>query len=383
MKRFAWSMTLLFFFALGDTDVTMQAQPTPARDSSYVAHDLGQSQRNLALRALMQGKFAEAAEHYERWLKADPRDEESWYNLACVYARTNEQKQALEAWEKAVDAGWDDAAQAAGDDNLAVLRESLRFQAALRRAEETKARRAPANFLRHFLPMQRVGTYLALLPPDYASSDKHYPLCVVLHGSGSTELRHGTLADRFGRDNVIYLLPRAPYTHNAAFKQSGRPGYTAWMQETIDSLDPLYAEVPRFYAGWVMSCVEDVKQKYRVRNDRICIFGHSQGAAFAYVTACLYPKAVRSIHAYAGYFLEDYRRINYLKALKKHSVNVFLGHGSQDRTVKTEESQTMAALMKEVGVQHKLTLYESGHNTSDELISDVRHWIRDVVNASQ
>ena len=55
-----------------------------------------------------------------------------------------------------------------------------------------------------------VRRFPVYLPPDYDSEenrDRTWPICVILHGSGSTETAHGSFANTFGRHGVIYVAP--------------------------------------------------------------------------------------------------------------------------------------------------------------------------------
>ena len=69
-------------------------------------------------------------------------------------------------------------------------------------AQEAK----PADPVHHALVQKKVGFYAVYLPPDYdaaAAAERRHPVCVILHGSGSTETGHGALSNRFGRENVM------------------------------------------------------------------------------------------------------------------------------------------------------------------------------------
>src|SRR5262245_60532691 len=73
------------------------------------------------------------------------------------------------------------------------------------------------NVEQHGLLQKTLGFYAVFLPEAYSKSDQRYPLVVILHGSGSTELNHGQLANDFGREQAIYVAPRAPYPHHEVF----------------------------------------------------------------------------------------------------------------------------------------------------------------------
>ncbi len=52
-----------------------------------------------------------------------------WYNLACAQARVGARRDAIDSLERAVAAGFEDRARMASDEDLASLREDVRFQA--------------------------------------------------------------------------------------------------------------------------------------------------------------------------------------------------------------------------------------------------------------
>jgi zinc protease len=72
--------------------------------------------------------LSKAVELLARLLKSDSRDVTALYNMACAYALLKDKPKALEYLEKAVDAGWDDAAHTKVDSDLEILREEPEFQ---------------------------------------------------------------------------------------------------------------------------------------------------------------------------------------------------------------------------------------------------------------
>lgn len=340
------------------------------------SQDLGPSWKDQSLQALGAGDLDSARFYLERWLQADPRDESSWYNLACVYALQDQPGKALDAWENAVEAGWDDPDHPLNDGDLESIRSDARFTAALDKVRQKEAETRPRDHIRNFLRMESVGTYITALPDDYENSDHSYPLCVILHGSGSSETGHGGLADLFGRDGVIYIAPRAPYTHTSSYKNSGTLGFTAWTPEQIDSLDPLYNEVPKMYASWIMECVRDAQQRYRISNAKPIILGHSQGAAFSWITASLYPEQVGSIFAYAGYFPDQFTTDERLEAIRHAGVRITLAHGAADNVVDPEGTREIAQTLEEWSIPCTLTEYEdTGHGISQGVVDQMKAWI--------
>lgn len=337
---------------------------------------LGKSLRQQADEALIGGGQRPAAiDLYERWLAADPTDGDGWYNLACAYALEGEKQKALLALHNAVTAGWEDAAHTRQDSDLESLRTDQSYQQAIARMAERKQRRGIEHRL-HKLVTETVGAYAVILPPDYEKEpERTYPVCVLLHGRGSTETGHGRLAEPLGRADVIYVAPRSLHPQVEVFTGAKRPGWTVYPPEWDHSkdysagLDPL-----DLHAAWIARCVQDVQRRYRTSGFRVYVWGHSQGAAAAHHFALRYPERVASFCAYAGYFPEPYQTAEALEGLKRYGVKAYYGHGKTDQVVMPTETSQVAQKLQKAGVKPSLIWFEGGHELSGEVVVWSRAW---------
>ena len=313
---------LLLAVALGGPTALADEGKAPP---PYEPKKLGPSLRDQALDALSARKLDEAAALYRRWLEADPKDDTSWYNLACVLALLGKKDEALTAFETSIDAGFDDLDHAGRDSDLDSIRADARFAAAVERGRAAKKAAELPGMRRHALPTTTLGSYIVLLPPDYDTSEKRYPVVFILHGSGSTEVRHARVTKDLGREGVIYVAPRALHPHTGVFLGRGQAGWTAWPPERgepeRDEAHPM-----KHYASWVLRCADDVAKRYRTRGDRFHLWGHSQGAAAATCVAMLHPKRVASFFAYAGYYPEEIVTDATIAGLETHGVHAELCH---------------------------------------------------------
>ena len=355
------ALCLLLIGGMSYAEMVAQDRPAP-------------SWRDQGFAMLSAGKLDSAEYFLEKWVEADPRDESSWYNLACVYALDGQSEKALDAFESSVAAGWTDAGHAMRDSDLESVREDSRFVAAIERVRDGENVRGVKGFERRFVETRTIATYIAILPEDYATSNREYPICVILHGSGSTETGHGTIADIAGREDVIYIAPRAL---NARVVGDGL-GYTAWPIEEIDSTDPIYRRSAPNYADLVRACVEDAREQYRTTDEKVMIIGHSQGAAFSWITAASHPDIVGSILAYAGYFPDRYSTNEIFEEVLDEEISVTLIHGSEDRSVSIEESRTMEALLKEEGIDVTAHYLDGvSHSIESPVRELMKEWIKE------
>lgn len=347
-------------------------------EGEYVPHKPGPSLKARAAEALQKKAYEEAISLYTRWLEADPGDGTGWYDLACALALSGQKAKALDALESAVDAGFADRDHAAQDGDLASLREEPRFQAALARCAVPRESE-PKEYRRHVIPMTSLGTYVAILPSDYATSGKSYPICLILHGNGSNELGHGALADSFGREGVIYVVPRAPYALVEGILETRRGAWTH--RPAFDVPPEMGGEKFRLYVDWIFACAEDARKQYRVVGEKVFIFGHSLGAGMASSCAAQYPGKVAAYFAYAGNYAESTRKMfeekfGFPASLKKHGVKVVIGHGSKDTDDNaTENERATAEWMTKAGVDCRYLEFDNGHGVSKAVVEAVKAWL--------
>lgn len=373
----AFALCSLAFFMLCTAPLVAQTSET------YKPHVLERSLRDRASSAIQKKDYAVARDLYERWLQADPRDNSSWYNLACVYALTGEKDLALDAFERSVDAGWKDAVHPTRDTDLDSIRSDARFDAALQRISQRIAANGPSGFVRHFAEMKSRGSYIVMLPPDYETSSKEYPICVILHGSGSSDVAHGRVSDSIGREGVIYIAPRAPFPH-AGVAATGVLGWTASPPDEIPESDPSRVQVVPDYVDWIFTCVDEVQKSYRAHKGKVHLYGHSQGGNVANVAALLHPERVATYYSQAA-SLPDKRFLTLERAtrMKESGVRAHLIHGEQDNVVSISTTKTIDQVLSESGVEHTVRYVQGDHGFNPVIYGDIRAWIENEVRDRQ
>ncbi|HEX7318888.1 MAG TPA: PDZ domain-containing protein [bacterium] len=336
---------------------------------------LGESWRVKANAALERGDYENAIKYYETWLYADPQDKKSWYCLACAYAMIGNREKCLNAWEYAIDAGWEDSKYPPQDENLKLIRDDERFVNGLQRCERNKLLNKPKNYIRNYVEMPSLGTYITLLPPDYDVSKEKYPLCLILHGGGSTEIDYGMLADNVGRDGVIYIVPRYPYPHTDQFMDERKEGWTASPPYDLDKDTSWFKVINDFNIEWIFACAADTRKRYRVSGSEVFMIGHCAGATIANECAIRHPELVRSYFAYAGAFPDFCVDAKALGGLKKHKVKPYLAHCSGDQLIDPEESMKAERVMKQAGIDCVLRIFDANHYVSGDVYSFMKEWV--------
>jgi predicted esterase len=277
---------------------------------------------------------------------------------------------------------WVDESVVGDELSLTVMRAGERIKTTIVLGDRT-IEMSPKGYTRHYPEMKSLGTYIAMLPPDYEESEKSYPLCIILHGRGSTELGHGILADQLGRDGIIYIAPRYSYPFVDIFIENQQEGWSGYPPYEFDEDSVYLPLVENLSVDWIFTCVEDARKHYRVAGDKVFILGHSQGAFFAIACAALHPELVESYFAYAPYVPDVYVSTDVLAGLKEHRVKVYLAHGTEDEVLDMEESERAETAMRQAGIECTFKKFKAGHSFTTDVFSFAREWLNAEVRTNK
>lgn len=236
--------------------------------------------------------------------------------------------------------------------------------------------------IHHLIEQKSLGTYAVFPPPGYDAPEnrtKTYPLCVILHASGSNEMADGLLSNHLGRDDVLYIAPRSPYLAPRAPVPmwSAMPRPAGW--ENIDfqkEETKLLRQADTLQVDWISACIADARRRYRITDDRAVLIGHSEGAAFAHLFACDHPEQVKAYFAYAGDYDTDPRK-DCAAVLKMNRTYPCIVQGLKDPMQNPGSSRTLVARLKEAGVPHEAFFDDdAGHHYTPRVFHKARQFVR-------
>jgi len=177
--------------------------------------------------------------------------------------------------------------------------------------------------------------YLLYLPDGYANdTTKKWPLLIFLHGSGEA----GTELDKVkvhGPPKLIEAGKKFPFI----IVSPQAPPNTGWQLEVLKSM------------------LDNLKQKYRVDNDRIYLTGLSMGGFGTWNFSEKFPDELAAIAPICGGGDVD-------KVWQLRHMPVWCFHGAKDNVVPPASSQRMVDALRKYNPDVKFTLYpEANHNS--------------------
>jgi poly(3-hydroxybutyrate) depolymerase/kynurenine formamidase len=186
----------------------------------------------------------------------------------------------------------------------------------------------------------------ALFVPSGYDGAREWPLIVALHGLGRPYdwmMGYDGFVDFAERGGYVVVAPLG-YHPRGWYGSRGHgipPGAT---QEG----ERLPANLGELSERDVMNVLRIARERFRIDDDRIYLWGHSMGGAGAYHLAARHPEIWAGVAVAAAAPLDQ--PVDDLA--KFRHIPVLVLHGDEDTVVSVELSRTWVARMRELGMEH-------------------------------
>lgn len=161
------------------------------RDITSKKEDAGMAWFYLGYALHADGQLQEAIEVHKKAAGFDEFAAKATYNLACAYSLTHERDAAIEALQKAVDAGFDDYQQCGKDTDLHYLHTDVRFAKILTELNGEDEVAAQFDTAEEYLAGQDFAKaaeiYRAVVDAHPKNAFATYRLGYSLHGAGELD----------------------------------------------------------------------------------------------------------------------------------------------------------------------------------------------------
>jgi phospholipase/carboxylesterase len=215
--------------------------------------------------------------------------------------------------------------------------------------------------------------YTKLLPRN--SSVVLPPVLVILHGYGADEFDLLPIASKLD-PSFLTVSIQAPIEldwggyswYHLQQTPDGLRGDNKTRIESEEKLLPFLAEVITKEGG---------------DSDNIFLMGFSQGAAMSYSLIGRHDLSKSNLHIkgvviLSGYVPDDVREPLLSKDLS--DIPFFLSHGSNDELIDPRAMHNAVSILEHTGAKTFAKEYETGHGLTEETVSDLRNWIRNILS---
>jgi phospholipase/carboxylesterase len=179
-----------------------------------------------------------------------------------------------------------------------------------------------------------------------------FPVLLLLHGWTGDENSMWVFLRRLPKDALL-IAPRGlfPSVNGGYSWQAGQSGRWPLISEFQPSVEKIFAMINhRYFPDGDFS--------------RLHLMGFSQGAAFAYTLASMYPERVTSLAGLSGFLPEG--ASTWLSPGRLSGLPVFIAHGTEDDRVPIDKARVSVELLEKAGASVTYCEDNVGHKLSAE-----------------
>jgi poly(3-hydroxybutyrate) depolymerase len=206
-------------------------------------------------------------------------------------------------------------------------------------------------------------SYITYIPSGYNSNYKH-SLVIMLHGGfGNAEIfQQGTMMDVTANYfNFLVVYPQGTENYEGSNQRFWNAG-TCCSTASYNNIDDI---------KFIEELIVKITNEYNINQNKIYIFGHSNGAMMAYRFACERPDIVKSIVAVSGTTLQDTCSDN-------QNLSVFAIHGADDKYVKIDGSSDTDTVDYNSMQQTKEIIESAESHFESRILDNVGHKLYEI-----
>lgn len=198
------------------------------------------------------------------------------------------------------------------------------------------------------------------------------PLLILLHGYGSNEMDLFSFADELP-DELLIISARAPM-------HLGYHSY-AWYSINFDKINGKFSNIDEAKEAreMIATFIDEMKEKYKVNQNKVFLLGFSQGTILGYAVALKYSEKINYLIALSGYINEDLSPDSMYNRLYR-KLEFFISHGNVDQVLPVEWARVAPEICYLLGIKNVYKEYNAGHGVHPQNFYDLKNWIIERLN---
>lgn len=209
----------------------------------------------------------------------------------------------------------------------------------------------------------------AVFSPMHYEPGYAYPLVIWLHGEGEDEHTICDVMPKISMRNYLAVGVRGTVRHDDAMTEEGER-YT-WRQDSENA----YLALNR-----VLEAIEQVRDRFNIREDRIFLAGRGTGGTMAFRLAMREPELFAGVASLCGGFPRNEAPL--ARIAEARQVPVFMAAGCDDEEHPAETVCEDLRLLHSAGMNVTLRHYPDTQAHSEHMLGDIDRWIMDLIAAS-
>jgi phospholipase/carboxylesterase len=230
-----------------------------------------------------------------------------------------------------------------------------------------------------YIEQRRLARFKVSLPRGYDSTDRRYPVVLLLHGNGNSPQMLLNWFGRLGLDSVIVVCPEAPYVRIPETVDKRQGAYTG-VADAIAAPDTLRDESIQLTARWYIDALDAAMGEFRVDTALLpVVVGYSQGGFFAHVLMTLIPERISGVATICASVYPQWNVLTRFVSVPPPRPAVFVAHGRNDPIVPVAVGRSYRAALETSGFELVFREFDGGHWPTAEIERDLRSWIMSII----
>jgi len=229
MKVDSFLKTVLFVMILGFATLMMAFTDTQV--DSLLNRNVD-SQLLKASDLYGKGQYEDALQLYIQYWQNNFDDNNTLYNIACLYGLLNKGEMAGKFLQEAVNKGFSDLDHARKDKDFDLVRNDpafVKYQTKLEDdANKQKSKHGEISYIKADVKIR----YRTVLPDNY-DPKKSYKILIGLHGFSGNHYRFAEFSRFLKNKDIIFVAPQAPYPMEFTM---GKTTSFSWTVSDIEEL---------------------------------------------------------------------------------------------------------------------------------------------------
>jgi phospholipase/carboxylesterase len=199
---------------------------------------------------------------------------------------------------------------------------------------------------------------------------KNSPAIIMLHGFGSDENDLFSFASELP-DTYHIIALKAPIPM--------QPYGNAWYNIYFDANDGKISDDEQAIASreLVVTCIDEIIEKYNVNSEAITLFGFSQGTILSFSIGLSYPQKVKNIIGLSGYINQKTLKEGYKENDFSH-IHIYTSHGSVDQVIPVDWARKTEPFLKNLNIDCTYSEFPVGHGVSPQNFYELKEWLGKV-----